>query len=174
MIAYASRTGTRSTLAALRAAGWRLLVSATGVLRTEGFGYALDNGAWSAFQRGQSFDELAFRRALDMLGAGADFVVVPDIVCGGEASLELSWEGRCSVSRAPRIAARTRLSALLAEAGITPCGDNPCMFGPPGGMGTNGGCRCLPRDRSVPSEVRRLVRKLVEESTPKESDHGNV
>lgn len=23
------------------------------------------------------------------------------------------------------------------------CGDNSCMFGPPGGMGTNGGCRCL-------------------------------
>ena len=28
MIAYASRTGTRRNLAALRAAGWRLLVSA--------------------------------------------------------------------------------------------------------------------------------------------------
>jgi hypothetical protein len=91
VIAYASRTGTRTTLAALRAAGWRLLVSAAGVLRTEGFRYALDNGAWSAFQRGQAFDEPAFMRALDMLGASADFVVVPDIVCGGEASLELSW-----------------------------------------------------------------------------------
>ncbi len=23
------------------------------------------------------------------------------------------------------------------------CGDNSCVFGSPGGMGTNGGCRCL-------------------------------
>lgn len=23
------------------------------------------------------------------------------------------------------------------------CGDNSCIFGSPGGMGTNGGCRCL-------------------------------
>ena len=91
MIAYASRTGTRSTLAALRAAGWRLLVSAAGELRTEGFRYALDNGAWSAHQTGQPFDESAFLRALDLLGRGADFVVVPDIVQGGEASLELTW-----------------------------------------------------------------------------------
>lgn len=91
MIPYASRTGTRSTLAALRAADWRLLVSAAGELRTEGFRYALDNGAWSAYQRGADFDEDAFKRALDALGAGADWVVCPDIVCGGEASLELSW-----------------------------------------------------------------------------------
>lgn len=25
------------------------------------------------------------------------------------------------------------------------CGDNSCWFGSPGGMGTNGGCRCWPR-----------------------------
>ncbi len=23
------------------------------------------------------------------------------------------------------------------------CGDNSCMWGSPGGMGTNGGCRCV-------------------------------
>ncbi len=97
MIAYASRTGTRTTLDALRAAGWRLLVSAAGVLRTEGFPYALDNGAWSSHQQRRPFDERAFARALRELGAGADFVVLPDIVCGGEASLELSfrWWARC-------------------------------------------------------------------------------
>jgi hypothetical protein len=59
MIGYASRTGTRRNLAALRAAGWRLLLSPTGVLRTEGFRYALDNGAWTAHQQGTEFDELA-------------------------------------------------------------------------------------------------------------------
>lgn len=90
MIPYASRTGTRRNLALLREAGWRLFVSAKGVLRTEGFPYALDNGAWTAFTRGEPFDVEAFERALDMLGAAADFVIAPDIVAGGRASLDLS------------------------------------------------------------------------------------
>ena len=90
MIAYASRTGTRRNLAALREAGWRLLVSATGVLRTESFPYALDNGAWSAYAQGQPFNERAFVKALRKLGGGADWTVIPDIVAGGAASLELS------------------------------------------------------------------------------------
>ncbi|WP_137887604.1 hypothetical protein [Pseudomonas sp. 2FE] len=91
MVAYASRTGTRRNLDALRNAGWRLLVSAAGVLRTEGFErYALDNGAWSAFQQGRSFDEAAFGVALDKLGEHADWVVIPDIVAGGMESLDFS------------------------------------------------------------------------------------
>lgn len=91
MAAYASRTGTRRNLDAMRAAGWRLLVSAAGVLRTEGFSrYALDNGAWSAFQQGRPFCEVAFCRAVDRLGEGADWVVLPDIVAGGQASLDFS------------------------------------------------------------------------------------
>lgn len=91
MVAYASRTGTRATLAAMREAGWRLLVSAAGVVRTECFeNYALDNGAWSAFQQGRPFDELAFGRALDLVGERADWVVLPDIVAGGMESLEFS------------------------------------------------------------------------------------
>jgi hypothetical protein len=90
MVSYASRTGTRRNLAAMRAAGWRLLVSAKGVLRTEGMPYALDNGAWTAFQQGEPFDELAFGRAVDLLGESADWIVLPDIVAGGMASLEFS------------------------------------------------------------------------------------
>lgn len=50
MIAYASRIGTGRDLDALRAAVWRLVVSARGVYRTEGYLYALDNGAWSSFR----------------------------------------------------------------------------------------------------------------------------
>ena len=90
MIAYASRTGTRRNLAALRAHGWRLLVSAAGCLRSEGFPYALDNGAWSAYTRGRPFDEAAFSKALRLLGARADWTVLPDVVAGGHASLDLS------------------------------------------------------------------------------------
>jgi hypothetical protein len=90
MIAYASRTGTKRNLDAMRANGWRLLVSAKGVLRTEGFKYCLDNGAWSAFTSGQPFDAYAFEKAFEKLGEAADFVVVPDIVCGGQKSLDFS------------------------------------------------------------------------------------
>lgn len=90
MQSYASRTGTRRNLDAMRGAGWRLLVSAKGALRTEGMPYALDNGAWTAFQQGQPFDEGAFSRAVDLLGEKADWIVVPDIVAGGMASLEFS------------------------------------------------------------------------------------
>jgi hypothetical protein len=97
MICYASRTGTRRNLAALRAHDWRLLVSRAGEWRTEGFAYALDNGAWADFRAGTPFDEDAFERLIDKLGERADFVVLPDIVAGGLASLELSmrWMNRC-------------------------------------------------------------------------------
>lgn len=103
MIAYASRTGTRRNLDALRAAGWRLMVSATGALRTEGFPYALDNGAWTAHAKGLPFDSDSFRRALEKLGAGADFIVLPDVVAGGERSLDLScsWQHEVASVGAP-------------------------------------------------------------------------
>jgi hypothetical protein len=98
MICYASRTGTGRNLAALRAHDWRLLVSRAGVWRTEGFPrYALDNGAWADFRAGTAFDADAFERLIDRLGARADWVVLPDIVAGGLASLDLStrWLNRC-------------------------------------------------------------------------------
>ena len=92
MIAYASRTGTRRTLSALRQAGWRLLVSARGVLRSEGFRYALDNGAWTAHQRGEPFDVAAFERAVAWGACDADWLILPDVVAGGVASLRYSLE----------------------------------------------------------------------------------
>lgn len=91
-MAYASRTGTRRNLAALRAAGWRLLVSARGVLRHEGFPYALDNGAWTAFQRGEPFDVPAFEKAVALLGTGADWIVIPDKVGDRDESLRMCAE----------------------------------------------------------------------------------
>lgn len=91
---YASRTGTRRNLAALRARGWRLLLSPAGVLRDEGFPYALDNGAWSYHQRGAPFDSDAFARAVDAVGARADWIVIPDRVgdaVGTLAMFDLWW-----------------------------------------------------------------------------------
>ena len=90
MIGYASRTGTKRNLDALRIAGWRLLISATGVHRTEGFDYAIDNGAWTAFRQGKPWDQSAFVSLIGKLGALADWVVAPDIVEGGRASLDVS------------------------------------------------------------------------------------
>lgn len=94
MLAYASRTGTRRNLRLLREAGWRLLIApVNGGQSTMGFRYCLDNGAWSAFQQKKPWDETPFIRMVDKLGAQADFVVAPDIVGGGMASLErtLAW-----------------------------------------------------------------------------------
>lgn len=115
LILYASRTGTRRNLEELRKFGWRLLVSAAGVWRHEGFRYALDNGAWSAFQKGQRFDGDKFLRCCDVLGAEADWIVLPDIVGGGLASLEMSlaWAERVAVYGAPL---------------LLPVQDNMCCF----------------------------------------------
>jgi hypothetical protein len=90
MVGYASRTGTRRNLAALDDADWRLLVSAKGQLRTEGMRYAIDNGAWTAYQQNLPFDEAAFVLAVDRLGEKADWIVLPDIVEGGLVSLDYS------------------------------------------------------------------------------------
>lgn len=121
MIAYASRTGTRRNLAALRKAGWRLLVSATGALRPEGFRYALDNGAWSAYQQGTPFDEGKFETALNKLGAGADWVTLPDIVAGGMDSLALSLRWR------DRVLAASPYALLPVQDGMTIEAVRPCL-----------------------------------------------
>ena len=92
MQAYASRTGTKRNLAALRAAGWRLFVSAAGVHRNEGFRFQIDNGAWSAYTAGLPWPEAPFVSLLDKLGRDplCDGIVAPDIVCGGAESLRMS------------------------------------------------------------------------------------
>lgn len=114
MICYASRTGTKRNLAALREAGWRLLISRAGVWRTEGFPYALDNGAWTDFQQDQPFDDVLFDAFVERFGWDADWIVVPDIVAGGRASLELSarW--------LPRLRRFGRLLLIAVQDGMTP------------------------------------------------------
>lgn len=49
-----------------------------------------DYGAWSAFQQDRAFDTDAFLRAVDLVGEHADWIVLPDIVLGGQRSLDLS------------------------------------------------------------------------------------
>lgn len=108
MFCYASRTGTKRNLDALRRHGWGLLVSRAGEWRTEGFDRIVgDNGAWADFQAGRTFDEGAYERFLDWLTGQpitADWLVLPDIVAGGLASLDLSCRflNRC-LSVAPMV-----------------------------------------------------------------------
>lgn len=93
MKGYASNTGTRRNLDALRSAGWSILLTPDNPIAREGLSHGIDNGAWKAFMRSQPFDEAAFLPLVDRHGKDADFVVVPDIVAGGMKSLDfsLSW-----------------------------------------------------------------------------------
>lgn len=114
MICYASRTGTRRNLEALRLANWRLMISPAGVLRTEGFAYSLDNGAWHAWTQGKSFDGPAFQAAYDRFGVDADFVVAPDIVAAGSRSLRLteSWLPRLTSARLVLVAVQNGMHPI--------------------------------------------------------------
>jgi hypothetical protein len=96
MIGYASRTGTRANLARLRDAGWRLIISPTETRKPNGFRYGLENGAWTAHCQNKPFDEARFLDAVERLGRCADWIVIPDIVAGGMASLDFSlrWHNR--------------------------------------------------------------------------------
>jgi len=111
---YASRTGTRRNLDALRQAGWHLLISATGVWRSEGFPYALDNGAWTAHQQGTQFDGVRFLALLRRFGAGANWCVVPDIVGAGMRSLQFS------LTWLPYVQRFTPLPLIAVQDGMEP------------------------------------------------------
>lgn len=91
MMPFFSRTGTKRNLAAAREAGWGILVSAAGVWRDEGFKAIIaDNGQWAERDTPGSFKADRYHRFLDWLGDRAQLLVLPDIVCGGLASLDLS------------------------------------------------------------------------------------
>jgi len=86
LILYASRTGTKRNLAEMRRFGWRVLISAAGVWRSEGFPYAIDNGAWTSHQRMEPFDHGRYQTLLSMMGVGADWIVIPDVVGDAHAT----------------------------------------------------------------------------------------
>ncbi len=93
---YATSTRTKRNLAALAEAGWHLLLTPD-IHTNPGMPYAVDNGAYGCWLRGEPFNEQAFRRLLQAKGAGADWVVVPDIVAAGDESLaySLRWLAKC-------------------------------------------------------------------------------
>jgi hypothetical protein len=90
------------------------MLSPEGVLRTEGFAYCLDNGAWTAFVKERPWNSRAFVGALRRFGPDADFVVCPDIVLGGEESLRRSrlW--------LPHVLRHTVRVLIAVQNGMTP------------------------------------------------------
>lgn len=122
MIRYAGSTRTQRNLCAMQAHGWRMLFNAAHLdLYRPGWRYALDNGAWSASKAGHPIDLGLFAEAVDRLGAGADFVVAPDIVAGGLDSLRLSeaW--------IPRLLPRVRRVLIAVQDGMTPADVAPLL-----------------------------------------------
>ena len=91
-MAYATTTRTKRNVEQMRTHGLRLLITPDIATLHDGFNYAIDNGAWGAFQRGGDIDFGAFEALVGEHGRDADFVVVPDIVCGGVESLRRSEE----------------------------------------------------------------------------------
>lgn len=67
-----------------------------------GLPWFLDNGAFTAYRRGEEFDEVAFLKSLDRLVPTNPplFVVCPDIVAGGMGSLSFSIQWRKRISEA--------------------------------------------------------------------------
>jgi hypothetical protein len=112
---YATWTGTRRNLGAMHAESIRLLVGPDQLDRRSlpPLAWALDNGAWGAFRRGASWAPDVFRRALDRWGEGADWIVLPDIVADGRASLDLS------LSWLDEVAAAGRPVLLAVQDGMT-------------------------------------------------------
>ena len=98
----------------MRSSGWRVLLSPATSLKHYGIRYALDNGAWSAFIAGVPFQVEPFEQAVSKIGAGADFVVAPDIVAGGMTSLAMSLDWL------PRLLAVAPVVLIAVQDGMTP------------------------------------------------------
>lgn len=123
MEAYASTTGTRVNLEALRIHGWRLMISATGQWKARGFCYGIDNGAWTYHQLGIPWEPDRWVELVESAGCEADFVVAPDIVAGGLDSLRLTklW--------LPWMDTRVRLTLIPVQDGMTPDDVRPLLVG---------------------------------------------
>ncbi len=115
MIGYATATGSRRNVAAMRDHGWRVLMTPDTSIKgchPHGMRWACDNGAWGAFQRGEDFPVDRFQRMRAKWAEGADWIVLPDIVAGGLRSLDfsLSWKPRITVPRLRLIAVQDGMS----------------------------------------------------------------
>jgi hypothetical protein len=117
--AYVGQTRSRALVAELAAAGIGECVT-RGQLPPRRTSWFYDNGAFEDFQAGRAFDTVQFTRDLRAIrdwqvggvGRGClegqpmtapDFIVLPDVVGQGEASLRFSlqWEAQCADAGVP-------------------------------------------------------------------------
>ncbi len=119
MILYASQTHGRRNLKALQANGFHVLVTPDTYrgdrprwVDGSPAPYAIDNGAWGCYRRGDPFNWSAFEKLTEELGDGAAWVIAPDIVCGGLKSLDRSLAWAASWSRCPVL--------IAVQDGMTP------------------------------------------------------
>lgn len=119
MLLYATRPPNRPNLEALRLNGFRLLITPhnwkhkpptwdDGSLAP----FAIDNGAWVDFRHDRLFDMVQFNLLIDQLGKLSDWVIAPDIVGGGLASLQKSLTWRYSYNKSKVL--------LAAQDGMSP------------------------------------------------------
>lgn len=92
MIMIVGDTRDKRYIKILQRLGWGRMVIDTRIKPYPGEPWGFDNGAFRDWKNGKPFDEDAFLRRLDMAyGIGCPYLaVVPDIVAGGERSLEFS------------------------------------------------------------------------------------
>lgn len=134
MIAYAARTTNQRNRAALKRAGWRILLGPMQSLSHFGMPYALDNGAWTAHASGEEWVAAPFQKMVTRLGQNADWVALPDIVEGGMASLARSLEWLHYVLT------KTNMVLIPVQDGMEP-GAVCCHLGPNVGIFVGGSTR---------------------------------
>lgn len=95
LLYYVSRTGTKRNRGLIKACGWRWMVGPLdmGGPVKDDLNHACDNGAWPCYQlwlkgkRATADPDLRrFQACIARHGATADFIIVPDVVMGGDRS----------------------------------------------------------------------------------------
>lgn len=100
MISYIGDTRSRRILDIARSMGWGQIIQRGRLSGRRLDLWSLDNGAYEDWKAGRAFDAEQFAADLEAICTSScrpRFVVCPDIVAGGAASLELSlsWRERC-------------------------------------------------------------------------------
>jgi len=115
MTPFFSRTGTKRNLDAARAAGWGILVSASGVWRDEGFELiGADNGQWTEREDPLPFKRDRFLQFVDWLGGRALWLALPDVPFRGLESLDLTLQWL------PEMRGHPSILLIVVQDGMTP------------------------------------------------------
>jgi hypothetical protein len=125
VIPFFSHTGTKTTIAAARHAGWGILLSASAHPRAwhhEDFELVGgDNGQWAERNEHSPFKEDRFLRFVDAIGSRPLWIVLPDIVCGGLASLDLT------LTWLDRMRGHPSILLIAVQNGMTPAMIRPFL-----------------------------------------------